>query len=430
MHSNAAKDPYFIAKIRDEVKNAGNFEKECAKCHTPAAKIQAEKEGKEISLLGGFLKIDSEFYEFAIDGVSCSLCHQIKKSRISGMFLVEKFAKKPERVIYGPFNPAYGIFMYRESGYYPSKLEIFRKAEFCGNCHVLYTPTIEKGEIVGYFPEQMTFYEWKNSVYNPEKPCQVCHMKEEVLKTSKTPESLFLRDLRLHYFSGANLQILSILGDVKGAERAEEMLKSSANIEIIRSKLENDLLEVVVKIENKAGHKFPTGFPSKRAFIHFLVEDRNGVAFESGKVLEGKILGEEYPEKHYDVIDSEEEVQIYESVMQGKDGKATLDLLSAYGYLKDNRILPLGFNYGNAHKDTVSIGVEDENFEAGYDTVTYLVKKKLEKPLKIRVELLYQPIGSPFLETLHDTEEKRELLEKLKKVNLTTLVDSDEMLVE
>lgn len=431
MHSNALKDPYFIAKLSNEA-IAGKFvEEECAKCHTPVAKIQAKLEGREATILrSGFLNTSNEFYEFAIDGVSCTLCHQIKRSAINASYSIDLASKKPYRAIYGPFIPAFGIEMYRSVGYFPTKSQQFLKADFCGNCHVVYTPSVEGEEIIGYFPEQTTFFEWKNSLYNPDKPCQVCHLKPSKAKVSTIPENLFERDFKHHYFSGANSLILRVLGDHDGAKRAEDILKSSAKVKLISVKANDDSIEFVVEIENYAGHKFPTGFPSRRAIVHVVVEDKNGIVFESGKILsDGRVVGEDYPEKHYDFIDSEDKVQIYESVMADKNGIPTIDLLKAMRYIKDNRILPKGFNKSSAHPDTISVGVEDDNFSPGYDRVTYLVKKNYTKPLKIKVELYYQTISSHFFEGLRETNEVNKFREELTGFALTTLVDSDEVVI-
>lgn len=431
MHSNALRDLYFIAKLSNEAAKGDFVEEECAKCHSPTAKIQAKLEGREVRVLrGGFLSFSNEFHEFAIDGVSCTLCHQIKRLATNATFSLDLISKKPERAVYGPFIPFFGIEMYRASGYFPVRSQQFLRADFCGNCHVVYTPIVEDGKIIGYFPEQTTFFEWKNSVYGSEKPCQMCHMKSYTAKVSTVPENTFERSIKRHYFSGANSLILGILGDREGAKRAEEMLKSSVKVKIISAKLGDDSIEVVVEVENNAGHKFPTGFPSRRAVVHFVVEDERGILFESGKILEsGEVVGENFPERHYDFIDSEDEVQIYESVMLDKYGNPTTDLLRAFSYVKDNRILPKGFSETSAHPDTLPVGVEDDNFSPGYDRITYLVKRDYVKPLKIRVELYYQTISSHFLATLFETPEVVEFKEKIGESSLKILVASDELVI-
>jgi len=151
--------------------------------------------------------------------------------------------------------------------------------------------------------------------------------------------------------------------------------------------------------------------------------------FESGKYYpDGRIEGEDEPfEPHHDVIDSSEDVQIYESVMMTRNGRVTWTLLEASGYVKDNRILPEGFEKSRAHPDTVVKGnaSADPNFSDGRDEVTYIVYGNFSKPIKIVAELLYQPVSYPFLKTLHPTEQTELFLEAFSEVEKTTLISSD-----
>jgi hypothetical protein len=82
--------------------------------------------------------------------------------------------------------------------------------------------------------------------------------------------------------------------------------------------------------------------------------------------------------------------------MKDQHGKVTTGLLAAIGYLKDNRLLPTGFDKRTADKDIAVIGdaVGDPKFSAGEDVVNYSVPvSDTGGPFHITVELLYQPIG-------------------------------------
>ncbi len=124
-----------------------------------------------------------------------------------------------------------------------------------------------------------------------------------------------------------------------------EQLKSAATLTIESAAKKGDEIEIVVKVENKAGHKFPTGFPSRRAWIHLKVVDKDGnVVFESGKPNDGRISGCDSDEgkgyeQHYDVITRSDEVQVYESVMVDTEGQVICKLLKGARYIKDNRLL-------------------------------------------------------------------------------------------
>ena len=107
-----------------------------------------------------------------------------------------------------------------------------------------------------------------------------------------------------------------------------------------------------VFVENLGGHKLPTAYPSRRSWLHVTVRDRNDkVIFESGALRpDGSIAGNDNDadprrfEPHYNEITSGEQVQIYEDIMGDTKGDVTTGLLTAVRYLKDNRLLPQGFD--------------------------------------------------------------------------------------
>jgi hypothetical protein len=89
-------------------------------------------------------------------------------------------------------------------------------------------------------------------------------------------------------------------------------------------------------------------------------------------------------------------VQIYEPILGGPDGAVTTGLLTASQYLKDNRLLPAGFDKATADADIAVHGdaLGDPDFVAGGDRVGYTVRVgNAPGPYRIVVELWYQPIG-------------------------------------
>ncbi len=429
MMSSAAIDPYFLAKMSSEIadfpelKNA--IEEKCLTCHMPMAATQLRAEDKAVSL-----ENVKRYSDLALDGVSCTLCHQIRSdnfgedSSFSGGYSIDAMTKKPDRLAYGPFIPLWANVMRGNSGYVPTKGEHVESAELCAVCHTLYTPTVKDGRIVGSFPEQTPFLEWRNSIYAGNITCQDCHMPHAKAKASTRPAKLEERDIAVHEFVGGNVQMLSLLGGA--AEKAKEQLKRAAGVKIVSITTADNVVRVVVRVENHAGHKFPTGFPSRRAFLHLVAYSGDRMVFESGKYDEnGRIEGEDAPyELHHDVIDDPNEVQIYEAVMVDVGRSVTHKLLAAASYVKDNRILPRGFDPDKAHPDTIAIGTDsDVNFVAGSDTVTYVLPGNATK---VRVELLYQPISYGALKSLTATTETESFLKRFEGVAKTTLVDFDE----
>jgi hypothetical protein len=163
-------------------------------------------------------------------------------------------------------------------------------------------------------------------------------------------------------------------------------------------------LEAQVFVENLGGHKLPTAYPSRRAWLHFLVKDRSGViVFESGALRpDGSIVGNDNDldpakyEPHYSTITSSDEVQIYEDILGNANGKVTTGLLTGVRFLKDNRILPAGFEKQTTDKDIAVIGParDDARFTGGGHRIRYSVDVDKEKgPFEINAEVWYQPIG-------------------------------------
>ncbi len=189
------------------------------------------------------------------------------------------------------------------------------------------------------------------------------------------------------------------------ALRTEEHLKSSsARLSVVRAEIGTDRLNIAIRIDNLAGHKLPTGYPSRRSWIHFTVRDSGGqLVFESGRLKStGSIAGnnnDDDPgryEPHYDEITEPDEVQIYESVMVDPQGRITTGLLSAVNFVKDNRLLPRGFDKTSAGEAIAVHGAanSDSDFGGGSDTVRYTVDiTDRSAPFSVHATLWYQPIG-------------------------------------
>ena len=162
--------------------------------------------------------------------------------------------------------------------------------------------------------------------------------------------------------------------------RSREMLQSAVDIEILSASVSNGELEARIKVQNNSGHKTPTGYPSRRMWLNFKVTDsNNNVIFESGRInADGSIAGADNDEDatefepHYELITSADQVQIYESIIGDHQGKVTTGLLKGVRYLKDNRVVPYGFNKATAHKDVGVFGAarDDADFSGGQDSVT------------------------------------------------------------
>ena len=90
------------------------------------------------------------------------------------------------------------------------------------------------------------------------------------------------------------------------------------------------------------------------------------------------------------------QVQVYEPILGAPGGTVTTGLLTAVTYLKDNRLLPRGFDKPTASKDVAVHGsaLDDDDFTGGGDRIRYAVDVDgAAGPFTVEVRLCYQSIG-------------------------------------
>ncbi len=157
----------------------------------------------------------------------------------------------------------------------------------------------------------------------------------------------------------------------------------------------------------------PTGIPLRRMWIHLRAADAdNNTVFESGSWdSEGRINGMDLPfERHYNVIDREDEVQIYEAVPIDINGNVTNTLLRASTFIKDNRIPPLGFKSSHISYDTTAVygyALNDPDFNkangnegTGTDVIKYRIPVNNLSEMNISAEVCYQTLKPEVAEYL------------------------------
>jgi hypothetical protein len=475
MMANASKDPIWKDKVASEVTRNPEFtsiiEEKCATCHMPMAKTEAKFEGSAVEIgRKGYLNTQNPFHESAMDGVSCTLCHQILESNLgsgesfSGNYKIDPSTKRPARYIFGPYRDPFGNPMRNMAGFTPAYSGHITTSELCATCHTLFTPTVDaSGNVVGEFPEQTPYLEWKHSVYgsggNLGKSCEKCHMPEArgSVVISNRPGRLRPRSpFSKHFFVGGNAFMLTILEahlgelgvtaskeqlDLTRKRTTNQLTQQTAQIAVETVRTRNTELEVKVSVSNKAGHKFPTGFPSRRAWIHFIARDAGGkVLLESGGfTASGAITGNRADsdpkgyETHYDIIDGSDKVQIYEGIMKNPGGAITYTLLEAGDFIKDNRLLPKGFRKDKADPVIAVKGsaANDRNFIDGSDSITYLVKTAgFQPPYILTAELLFQTVSYRFLRDLFTNEKDNVITEDLFRLNAPVIISKAEMRFE
>jgi hypothetical protein len=443
MMANATKDPLWRAKVATELERNPQLSPvindKCTKCHAPMANYEITKvQGSEVTLFGpdGILDPSHDFFDAAMNGVSCALCHQITDNANLGT--LEGFSGQYDinhtKTIYGQYIDIFGQPMVMRTGYTPTYSEHISDSALCASCHNLKTPFVDAdGNVLttsaeSEFPEQMPYTEWQNSIYDDAgsdpQSCQDCHMPETTSKVSNRPSWLGTKDgFAKHHLVGANTTMLTMLRDNAAQlevtssnmdlsiNRARAMLQSSVSMEIMSASVSNGVLEARIKVQNNSGHKTPTAYPSRRMWLHFMVTDNsNNVVFESGRInTDGSIVGADNDadqtvfEPHYNLISSAEQVQIYEPVMGDSDGNITYTLLRGAQYLKDNRLTPKGFNKLAVPSDVAVRGqaANDADFNLGSDEITYRVPVAVAGDLDVSVSLNYQTIAHGYLQDLY-----------------------------
>jgi hypothetical protein len=205
-----------------------------------------------------------------------------------------------------------------------------------------------------------------------------------------------------------------------------------------------------VTITSLVGHKFPSGVGFRRAFIEFAVLDKDGVPlWTSGRTNSQGVLidaqghpvrGEYFwkpacgvmtPEEqkqhyqpHFQEITRQDQVQIYQELTQDPEGKLTTSFLSIARRLKDNRLLPKGWDPNPKLAEREGLGSVkmpipeliaemqpvlpaangqpelDPNFGGGGDTLTYRIPLASlpGKPASVKATLYYQAIPPFYLQ--------------------------------
>jgi hypothetical protein len=435
MMANSARDPYWQAGVRretlDHPESKAAIEEECSICHMPMARYQSKYEGKESEVFArlGYNSGD-RMDRLAQDGVSCSLCHQITSEKLGtreslvGGFVVDTTKKRGERAEYGPYKIEDGqvrIMRSSSSGYRPTEGEHIRKSELCATCHTLITKALGPGgQAIGQLPEQMPYQEWLASDFREKQSCQDCHMPavEEETRVAVTL-GLPREKMGRHVFVGGNFFMLRVLNRFRNelgvmalpvefetaASRTIDHLKEdTAKVTLNQVSLTGDSRLVIdLSVENKGGHKFPTAYPSRRAWLHVTVKDRDGrMVFESGKLNpDGSIQGNDNDadasrfEPHYSEITSRDQVQIYEDIMVGTNNVPTTGLLTAVRFIKDNRLLPKGFDKRAVEQEIAPQGeaMGDADFLGGSDKLRYVMPVSGSGPFQVEAELWFQPIS-------------------------------------
>ena len=204
------------------------------------------------------------------------------------------------------------------------------------------------------------------------------------------------------------------------------------------------VLNAEVSLDNLAGHKFPSGVSFRRAFIEFKVEDGEGkLLWASGRSNGAGTLIDQNRQPvagefwwtpdcsarlpnawqpHYQTIDAQNQVQIYQELITNAAGELTTSFLGINAHPKDNRLQPHGFlpeaeriaiaaalgdktpihppgTFPMDENLGVAVGPEGEAADdpdyqngSGTDHILYVVRDLGHKPARVSATLYYQSI--------------------------------------
>ena len=447
MMANSAKDPFWKAKVTHEIainpSHSAELQDKCTSCHAPMGHFPAHFDGAPHYNLE-MLAEDS----LGLDGVSCNACHQQDPDSIGQFFSGD--LRWVLDTLYGPIGdgseevPLFAQPMTSFVGYEPVYSSHISESELCAGCHTLITGTVDlEGEFTGDdFVEQATYHEWLNSAYSDEESpfhaeCQGCHFPRLDEPIVISANYVFLpgrSPYGLHHMVGGNSFMLELmqsniepLGITANENDFDPVISRTLNalqgesgfIEMTDLAVEQDTAFFEIAVTNSTGHRLPSGYPSRRLYLEVVATDGDGnTLWQSGVMDEMyEVSGQNDDfEPHYQIIRSEEEVQIYEMVMADVEGGVTTVLERAAYPLKDNRLAPLGFSMDHPSYDTTlvagaaltdldwnldEVGVEG----TGADKVFYNIPLDgYEGPFNVSARLMYQSAPPKWMDEMFATD--------------------------
>ncbi len=477
MMAGSARDPLWRAVVSAEVAATPSqkeyIEAKCMRCHTPMASADAELSGADdvkMALIGD----GTEAGTLALDGVSCALCHQIQPdglgspSSFTGHYVIEAAGE-----MYGPHASPFAMPMVNNTGFQPVQASHVRESRLCGSCHTLETEAFDPaGQPEGIvLPEQTPYLEWRSSAFSDEGPspgpaarsCQGCHVPTEsaagvpiASRIARNPGGSDFppvgprEPFGRHLFVGGNTLVPAIFkawADVLNPQAPPEafdrtiafarqqLTEHSATLQVEEAARDGGDVVVKLRLANLTGHKFPTAHPARRAWLRVVVSDGAGTpVLVSGDFdADGRILGAGgavLPSElssgpmvpHTDTVASSEEVYVLESVMGDAAGQVTYSLIRGAAYLKDTRLLPVGWSPSAADAPHVApVGTSaDPTFEAGGDLVTYrCAAPPAAGPYSVHATLLYTTLSARYADELAqwNTPEVAAFFAMLEKVS-------------
>ncbi|MFZ5896077.1 MAG: multiheme c-type cytochrome [Myxococcota bacterium] len=307
MMANAARDPLYLAALSVAEQDAPGVGAYCWRCHTPKGFVKGHALG-----LGEQLDADD------MQGVECEGCHRSidgskvqpelmhDGSLIGALEILDHGAPYigNARLIWDPRDVRHGPHADADSPAHAASPNAFlSSSEFCGQCHELQSPARtllddEGNDTQLPFPLDTTYSEWKASSFAStsadSRSCIDCHMRRAVASAATTasfPSAAQRENPRTHVLVGGNewgIDAVMAAYPTLAKERAASFeLAKSATRALLAEAVTLDIstqpasagdtsVHVSVRVTNRSGHKFPTGYADgRRAFLQVELTDSN-----------------------------------------------------------------------------------------------------------------------------------------------------------
>ncbi len=320
LHAQASGNLVFrTAYLQAYFKKGESARRTCLACHAPVARVNGDYELTD---------------PLTREGINCDYCHNISsvKEDASGFTYTHEFGAVKQGPLKDVSSP---VHLTRHNS-------LYKKSIICAACH-----EYESRNGVRLIE---TFSEWRDGPY-PKKGihCQDCHMRKvpgKIVseKVKRTPEM----EISTHDIAGGH---------------SLAMREKSLTLKIEDIQVHKQRVQVTVGLTNKgAGHKIPTGLPSKKILLQVSVKSKSeGVAQTQQK--------------------------IYQKIVVDGDGNpvtSDADLLLGNGQrvISDNRIGPL-----ETVRESFTFFVPEEKEQTVSATVFYSHNPEVIQPSPIHIKM-------------------------------------------
>lgn len=272
MHAYAANDPVFLAmNKRGQEETGGAMGDFCVNCHAPMAKVTG-------ALTTDFTNIEA--LPQHLKGVTCYFCHNavsVGQPHANGNVMLAN-DNVMRAAVRNPVEPTAHKVAY--STFHDASLD--DSSTLCGTCH-----DIEND--LG-FPLERTFKEYKASIFGSTsapanfQSCQNCHMnplpggpQQIATKTGRPGGQVRVRDFHEHLWPAVDVALEPFPhAEALRSAVAACTLPNTIPTYITVEREEGPLGTLIVKMEQDAGHNFPSGATQdRRVWLELIAYDEN-----------------------------------------------------------------------------------------------------------------------------------------------------------